>query len=137
MASPAVAGAASLADFTGDVAIKVISPAVAGAASLADLAGDVAVAEASPAVAGAVSQADLAGVVTVGVAPLAIAGRRPRPLLGWHPWLALLGCHCRCSVPGRCWGDVPGRYGGGVPGRCVVRHCSVDDSVYHDSEVDN
>ena len=65
--SPAVAGAASLADLAGDVAVGVSSPAVAGAASLADLAGDVAVGVSSPAVAGAASLADLAGDVATGV----------------------------------------------------------------------
>ena len=52
MASPAVAGAASLSDLAGDVAVGVSSPAIARAASLADLAGDVTVGVISPASAG-------------------------------------------------------------------------------------
>ena len=68
-ASPAVAGAASLADIAEGVTVEVAPSAVAGVASLTD--------------AGVASPADLAGVVTVGVASLA-DGKPEVPLYGFR-----------------------------------------------------
>ena len=119
VASPAVARVASLANLAGVVTVGVISPTVAGAASLADFAGDDAVGKASPGVAGVASLADLAGVVTIGVAPSAVAGvASPGRCWGGSPDQPYWGCHRRSGIPGRCWGGIPGRCWGGVPGRC-------------------
>ena len=74
MASLAVAGAASPADFAGEVAVTETSPAVAGAASLADIAEGVTVDMAPSAIAGVAFLADagVASLAAAGVASLAV-----------------------------------------------------------------